>query len=83
MRSIDVRAPESLHARVEALVAERSARRRRGATSAVAAARVRARLGRGSAAAGALAAVVIAALVVGLRGRRLELLADAARRPPR
>jgi hypothetical protein len=60
VRSIDVRAPESLHRYVEALVAERSAGARGSTRRALTSSRPR------LAAIGVLAAVAIAALVVGL-----------------
>ena len=74
VRSIDVRAPESLHRKVEALVAERSAAGARAALGAAPRPRASARrrrsrpLGPRLAAIGVLAVVAIAALVIGLTG---------------
>jgi hypothetical protein len=64
VRSIDVRAPEELHAKVDALIATRSARLRRRPSMP---SPKRAGVG-GLAAAGALVAVVAVALVVSLSG---------------
>ncbi len=69
VRAIDVRAPESLHASVRALVDDRSAARDANRAAPAVHPRERARrqpLGPRIAAVGALAAVVIAALIIGV-----------------
>jgi hypothetical protein len=77
VRSIDVRAPDSLHRHVEALVADASRRRERTP-------RYRRPLGPGRFAfAGALAAVVVAiAIAIGLSGGG-AIRSSARRRPSR
>ena len=79
VRSIDVRAPDELHRRVDALVGDRSpsARRRHNAARSG-----RSRLGLGLAGALAMAAVVALAIALGQRRRRRSH-AHACARPRR
>jgi hypothetical protein len=70
VRSIDVRAPDSLHQRVESLVAERPRIARPRSLSERSSGAGRASIGRRLAAAGAMAAVVAVALAVILGGGR-------------
>jgi hypothetical protein len=68
VRSIDVRAPDSLHERVESLVAERSRSARRWPISAGSSGAGQASVGRRLAAAGAIAGVVAVVIAVSVGG---------------